>query len=115
MEKQLYVYKAKIISIYDGDTVRADIDLGCSVVIKNEPLRLDSINAPEVRGDSREDGLKSRDFLRHLILGKDVIMKTFKDKKGKYGRYIADIYTIEGVSVSKLLVDEGYAVWKDYD
>ncbi len=51
MDSNLYLYKAKIISVYDGDTCRVDIDLGLKVWIKNEKLRLLRIDAPELIPD----------------------------------------------------------------
>ena len=99
--------------MYDGDTITVDIDLGLGVWVRGEKIRLHGINAPEVRGDQRNAGLKSRDYLRDLILGKEVFLETTKDKKGKYGRYLADVY-IGGSLVQRLLVEGGYAVYKDY-
>jgi len=109
----MYEYKALITSVYDGDTVTAEIDLGFKTCVKGEKLRLYGINTPEVRGEQRPQGLISRDRLRELILGKEVLIKTERDKKGKYGRYIATIY-LDDVNINMLLVEEGLAEEKDY-
>jgi micrococcal nuclease len=109
----VYEYKAEIIGVYDGDTVTADIDLGFNTWRRDERLRLYRINAPEVRGEDRPEGLVSRDALREKILGKEVIICTIRDKKGKYGRYLAEIH-LEGLNINDWLVDSGYAVYKDY-
>ncbi len=117
MDLTLYKYKAKVVSAYDGDTIRIDIDLGMKTWIKNEPIRLSRINAPEVRGSERIAGLKSRDFLRSLILDKEIIIQTIKDKKGKYGRYLGEIWFEKGtewINVNDLLVSEGYARYQEY-
>ncbi len=118
MDSNLYLYKAKIISVYDGDTCRADIDLGLKVWIKNEKLRLLRINAPEMRGPEKEQGKLSRDFLRSLIDGKEVILQTKKDKQGKYGRYLAEIWIQDAAgvwtNVNDQMVEEGFAEYKDY-
>ena len=87
----MYTYEAKIISVYDGDTVTALVDLGFHVKLEMK-LRLAGIDAPEVRGPERPKGLASRDFLRKLILGKTVTIITKKDSQEKYGRYLANIY-----------------------
>ncbi len=50
------------------------------------------INAPELRGKERPRVLKSRDFLRSKIEGKEILIETIKDKKGKYGRDLAEIW-----------------------
>ena len=112
----MYEYKAKVVKVYDGDTITVDMDLGFKIRF-TESLRLLRINTPEVRGEEREQGLISRDRLRELILDKVIIIKTYKDKKGKYGRYLADIYIdIDEVStcVNDWLVTEGLAEYKEY-
>ena len=118
MDSNLYHYRAIVKSVYDGDTCTVDIDLGLRTWISGEKIRLHRINAPELRGPEREAGLKSRDFLRSQIEGKEVYIQTFKDKKGKYGRYIADIWlqseSGEWINVNDLLVEEGYAVYHNY-
>ncbi len=108
-----FTYKAIIQSVYDGDTVTADIDLGFHTWIHGEKLRLARINAPELKGDERPAGLLARDWLRKQILGKSVIIRTIKDKKGKYGRYIAEII-LNGNNINDALVRNGYAQYKDY-
>jgi len=113
----LYHYKALVTSAYDGDTITVDIDLGLKTFVKGEKLRLNRINAPEVRGVEREAGLVSRDWLRERIVGRSVLIETFKDKKGKYGRYIAEIWLPENGGYTNLndeLVERGLAVYKDY-
>lgn len=117
MESTLYHYKARVVSVYDGDTVRVDIDLGLNTWIRNEPIRLSRINAPEVRGASREAGLKARDFLRSLILKKQVFLQTLKDKKGKYGRYIGEIWLADAgeyLNISDQMVKNGHAIYQEY-
>ena len=118
MQEQLYFYRANIVSVYDGDTCRADIDLGLHIWLRNEPLRLARINAPERRGGEKEKGLISADFLRNLINGKEVIIETQKDKTGKYGRYIANIWlpSKDGsyLNVNDYMVQKGYAEYKNY-
>ena len=62
MQSNLFHYKAIITSVYDGDTCTVDIDLGFSVWVRGEKLRLLRINAPEVTGASKVRGLKSKKF-----------------------------------------------------
>lgn len=109
----MYSYRALIKSVYDGDTVRADIDLGFSHWISNEQLRLFGIDAPELRGDERTQGLVTRDYLINRIGNRAVEIQTVKDKKGKYGRYLAIIY-LDGVNINEELIDKSLAVKADY-
>lgn len=118
MLDKLYYYKSKITAVYDGDTCTADLDLGLSTIRKGEKIRLSRINAPEVRGQEREQGIISRDFLREQILEKEVFIQTIKDKKGKYGRYLGEIWLINEdgstQNVNDLMVSQGYAEYKEY-
>ncbi len=118
MEKTLYYYRAHVSEVYDGDTITVNIDLGLKTFINGEKVRLHRINTPEVRGVQREEGLKSRDFLRGLILDKDIYLETIKDRKGKYGRYLGEIYLPDErgklVNINDLLVKEGFALYHEY-
>ena len=107
MENSLYFYKAKVLGVYDADTITCEVDLGFKIKVVKK-IRLAGINAPEVRGDQREVGLKARDYLRSLIDSKNILLKTSKDKVGKYGRLLGTII-FENRNINDLLVEEGYA------
>ena len=128
----MYEYRIKeIIKVYDGDTITVLIDCGFGV-FRKESLRLYGINAPEVRGEEREVGLISRDWLYDRLIsafnkGQQITVKTQKDKKGKYGRYLAKVFVHEvtedeltggidivEVNINHQLVSEGYAEYKEY-
>jgi len=116
-DAELYHYTAQVQSVYDGDTCRVDIDLGLGIWIRNEKLRLVRINAPEMTGPDKALGIASRDFLRGLIDGREIIIETVKDQRGKYGRYLAEIWIgQDGVwsNVNDALVAAGHAVYQDY-
>ena len=118
MNKSLYHYKAFVTKVYDGDTITVDIDLGLNVFAKKEKIRLSRINAPELKGKERKEGLKSRDYLRSLIFKKEIFVQTIKDRKGKYGRYLGEIFTIDEngskTNINDLLVEKGFAIYKKY-
>ncbi len=108
----LYYYRAKVVSVYDGDTCRVDLDLGFGVWIRREKIRLARINAPELKGPERPRGLEARDYLRKLVLNKNIILQTKKDRKGKYGRYLGELWLKveeEWMNVNDLLVQQGLA------
>jgi len=118
MKHSLYYYKAIVTSVYDGDTCTVDIDLGLHTWIRDEKIRLYRINAPELRGKERPEGLKSSDFLREQILNKKITIQTIKDKKEKYGRYLGEIWLKDEkgkeININDLLVKKGFAVYKKY-
>lgn len=112
-----YTYDVEVVSVYDGDTIRVNIDLGfgmkwCGDNGKGVKIRLYGINTPELRGEERELGLKSKQALIDLLEGKRVVLKTIKDKTGKYGRYLGILYILDGdewVDINQTLINEGYA------
>lgn len=118
MEDQLYYYRAKVVSVYDGDTMTVDIDLGLHMWIRDEKVRLARINAPEVRGAQREKGLAARDFLSNLVFGKDIIIETIRDQEEKYGRYLGEIWLKNEsgafTNINDLIVQKGHAIYKEY-
>ncbi len=94
----MYQYKAIIQKVVDGDTLEIAIDLGLSVWLHEEKVRLYGINTPEVYGVKKgssewERGIKASEFVKLVLKEKDeIIVETIKDKKEKYGRYLALVY-----------------------
>lgn len=107
----MFTYTAKVIDVYDGDTITVLADLGFHTTIKLK-LRLFGINTPEVRGASRAAGLVARDRVNGLVMGKDIIIKTHRDRQEKFGRWLAEIYLPENQdkSINTMLIEEGLAV-----
>jgi len=102
----MYEYRATVIRVVDGDTVHLDVDLG----IDNHTrltTRLYGINAPET---STPEGKAVRDYLTGLLpAGTTVTLWTFKDRKEKYGRYLA-LLKLGEVNINDHLVETGRAV-----
>ena len=103
-------YKATVLSVYDGDTITCNIEVGFDIY-KLEKVRLSGINAPEVRGEEREEGLKSRDALRELISDKQ--LRLVNEGTGKYGRTVANLY-LDTINVCDWMVRNGYAEYHSY-
>jgi len=106
---ELYKYKAKCTRIIDGDTVELSIDLGFDITV-NINTRLAGIDTPEIRTKNeleKKAGNKVKDILSSLLIGKELLVKTYKDSD-KYGRYICDIF-VDNMNVNEFLVNMGYA------
>jgi micrococcal nuclease len=103
----MYQYKAKVIDVYDGDTITAMVDLGF-YHYQQMKFRLYGINTPEIRGEDRDRGIAVRDIVRGMILDKEVIINSYKDKQEKYGRYLANIL-IDDLDLNQWLVQNGHA------
>jgi len=96
-----YRYDAKIVRVIDGDTFEFEVDLGFSITIK-EKLRLYGIDTPEIRGKERPQGLKVKKYVKKLIHNKMFEIDVYK--KGKFGRYVADVYLKKGVTLTTHLL-----------
>ena len=94
----MYQYSAIIRKVIDGDTLEIDIDLGLYTWVHNERIRLYGVNTPEVYGvkkDSAEwiEGNKASEFAKSIMQENDEVkIETIRDKKEKYGRYLALVY-----------------------
>jgi len=102
----MYQYHFTFTRVIDGDTVDGVIDLGFGVSLK-ERIRLYGINAPETRLQSsikdkqkrieeKQKGLVAKKRLIELLKHgssqpEGLLIETFLDKKGKYGRILGDI------------------------
>jgi micrococcal nuclease len=92
IENYLYFYKAHVTGVYDGDSITVTLELGLDLSRRNAKIRLARIDAPELRGETKAEGRKSRDALRELILDKQVYIQTLLDKRGKYGRLLGEVW-----------------------
>ena len=98
----------RIVSVYDGDTVTAIGSHGNALA--RYKLRLAGIDAPELKGETKEAAIQSRDALRALVMNRVVRVRTHGLEK--YGRVLADLY-IGTMHVNNHLIEQGFAV--EYD
>lgn len=102
----MYEYVAVVRSVHDGDTFRADCDLGFGVWLSNVPFRLLGLNAPELGSPG---GREARDYLRGLMpVGTEIVIRTKKDSREKYGRLLATVLGSLG-DVNNSMVASGHA------
>ena len=110
----LYEYRIRVVSVYDGDTLRADIDLGFFTWRMNEQFRLYGVNTPELRGGTAETkrrAIEARDFVRKWVSNHEgMTAVTDRDRSGKYGRFLATIYNKNRLCLNDELIRLGYAV-----
>ena len=105
----MYVYKAKLDRVVDGDTVDANIDLGFDISI-NKRIRLAGIDTPETRTRNKEEkvkGLASKNRLIELLKDGTFILES--KEVGKYGRVLGTLH-VDDININKTLVKEGFAV-----
>lgn len=122
-----YVYEAMVApearhpdGVIDGDTVVVDLDNGLQQWVHAERLRLFGIDAPELHGEDKQDGLESKSHLVYLVrrylpetrAGFQCVVRTIKDRRGKYGRYYGELWTPDReLCLNALMVAHGFATW----
>ena len=109
-----FCYRATVVRVVDGDTIRLDIDLGFDIVLNNQSVRLYRVDTPECRTrDLKEKaaGLLAKSVVKGFVdQGSKVVIKTYLDTKGKFGRILGTIITDEGVNINEHLINNNYAV-----
>ena len=113
----MYEYRVKIVKIVDGDTVDVDIDLGFGVWMHKERIRLFGIDTPESRTRDLEEkkyGLAAKKFLTGMLDDEGgIILKTHKDKTGKFGRILGELWRTTNYadqSINNYMIDKHHAV-----
>ena len=127
----LYHYKATILRVIDGDTVEARVDLGFKIHF-TQKFRLLNIDAPEIRGEKKNEGRAAASHLIKLICSHAanledgklpdgalavIQIETLKDKTGKYGRYLCRLWGLDQdgsmVDINQKMVHDGHAQSSD--
>ena len=111
----MYEYKAVVVKVIDGDTVDVDIDLGFNVWLKKQRIRLYGIDTPESRTRDKVEkmfgNLAKAKVLDFCPIGSNIVLQTKTDgSRGKYGRILGELVTLDGTNVNTFLVENNYAV-----
>ena len=107
----MYEYNCEIKRVVDGDTVDVIIDLGFDIFYKSR-VRLYGIDTPESRTRNKDEkvrGLMSKQYLINELEKGQVVIKTHKDKKGKFGRVLGEMY-VSDKNINLMMVDDHMAV-----
>ena len=102
---------AKIISVYDGDTFRADIANWQAIAGQNIGIRVNGIDTPEIRGkcpQEKELAIQARDVARQVLQDASVV-ELRHIQRGKYFRLVA-VVIADGQNLSDVLIARGLAV-----
>ena len=110
----MYEYKCRILRVIDGDTVDVDIDLGFGIWRHRERVRIFGIDTPESRTRDlveKKFGLAAKKFVRdNLPIGSIQTLVTMKDKKGKFGRILGELWYAGEHNINQKLIDNHHAV-----
>ena len=110
-DELLYTYKAFVMRVIDGDTLKLEIDTGFDEQC-HETIRLRGIDCPEL---DTPEGQAAKCFVeRELGACESIILKSTQTRKEKWGRYLGDIFYTnrsgKQVYLNNLLLEKGHAV-----
>ena len=109
-----FLYKCTIQRIVDGDTVDVNIDLGFGIWLYKERVRVAGIDTPEKRTRDKVEkifGLAATAKAHTLIPeGSNCIIRTRRDKAGKYGRTMGDFVLEDGTLYTDVMIETHHAV-----
>lgn len=106
-------YIVNLVRVIDGDTFVGNVSfhvLGHEFTLKEQHFRLVSIDAPELKGETKEKGEESQEYLKGLMNGKTI--KVQVQGKDKYGRWLVIVWA-NGLQLNEKMVQEGYAKRRD--
>jgi len=103
----MYHYSAYIKEVYDGDTVKAIVDLGFARY-EEITLQLYGVNASQFEEDAFLRRTEAKEVLRDLILNQEVEVYTFKGSQSKFGAYQATVI-MDGLDVNQWMVQNKVA------
>jgi len=86
-EDALFTFKAWVVRVVDGDTLRVKIDLGFGDS-RTEYLRLRNLDAPELK---TARGRKAREFVASRLKSAPFILLT-TTRSDRFDRYLADVF-----------------------
>jgi len=110
--KDEFIRNATLLRVVDGDTIDVLLDLGCSI-FKKERVRLLEVDTKEIpkfnraaKNINEELALEARNAVEDFLggVGSSIVIKTYKDKTGKYGRLLAKVYS-NGVCLNTWLLE----------
>ena len=106
-----YVYDAVVLKVQAGDSVRLDLDLGCSTH-RHEDLRLSGYDSA---GRYSPEGKAATAALTSLLMSRGkprpLVIQTIKDRDDKYGRLLARVWVVStGKEVGPEMVRLGHGL-----
>lgn len=93
-KESLYVYRAQLCRVIDGDTFDFDIDVGFETHLFKR-IRLLDVDTYELRGGTVETKQKANEAKAYaqsaFDTAKSIYISTIMDGEGKYGRVLAHV------------------------
>jgi endonuclease YncB( thermonuclease family) len=106
--------KVELVSVYDGDTFKVNIKNYPKIIGEKINIRINGIDTPELRAKCEREkfyAVLAKNYTKKILLNAENIeLKNIK--RGKYFRIVGDVF-VDGVLLSDMLLEKGYAVVYD--
>jgi len=104
------VVVSRIISVYDGDTFKVDIDEWPDIIGSAISVRIYGIDTPELkdkRPQIKKLARKARTVTKYYLThARRVELRNIR--RGKYFRIVAEVY-VDGKNLAQILIEQGLA------
>ena len=101
------IVRAKVVSVYDGDTITLVFKFGN--VFCHHACRLEGLDCAEIKTKNQEEkkvGLEAKEYLTNLLVNQ-LVTVTFSDKNDKFGRLLGKI-EFNGMNISDHMIEKGF-------
>lgn len=101
---------SEVTSIYDADTFRANIQGWPAIIGNRVPIRVNGVDAPELRGKCEAEKRMAREAKQFTVAklraAREIRLESMD--RGKYFRILADVY-VDGQNLGEALILAGHA------
>jgi micrococcal nuclease len=93
-----FAYRVTVLRVVDGDTLDVDIDLGFSMSLMGQRLRLLRVNTPERKGKTKTAGDAAWRYAKEWLRSHtDIMIRSRKREPGhgekdSFGRYLVEVF-----------------------
>lgn len=117
--KPEFTYLASLARVVDGDTVDLMVDLGFQILHRIR-VRIRGMNAPELHTvkhgtKEHEAGKVAAQAVYEWFADKAFVHIRTYQEKGKFGRWLASIESLEGDDLASTMIASGFARATDED
>lgn len=99
----------RLISVYDGDTFKVNLNCQEEVLCKNISVRVRGIDCPEIKGKSKREkrlAQKAKTFIENFLQGRTIVLENCE--RDKYFRLLCDVKA-DGEDLARRLLQSGLA------
>ncbi len=102
--------KVSLVSIYDGDTFRVNLNCKYRIFCKSIPIRVRGVDCPEIKSGSDETkalAKQAKEFTKNFLNSGKILLRNCG--RDKYFRLLCEV-KVNGQSLGEELIKAGHAI-----